>query len=185
MKKNLILDYAHTLLKANISKIDIVVDATMGNGFDTIFLSSLCNKVYTFDIQEKAIEETSRKIKELKINHVELIFDSHENINNHVLNYKAVIFNLGYLPNGDKSITTHALSTISSISSILPKLPVGGFIQLVIYTGHDEGKKESIAIQSYLNHLETDTYKVVKIELPFQDNYPPYILMIHKVKDEN
>ncbi len=185
MKKNFILDYAHLLLKEYITSNDIVVDATMGNGYDTIFLAGISRKVYAFDIQEKAIEETAKKLNEQNISNVELILDTHERINNYLNLYKAVVFNLGYLPNGDKTITTHSESTILAITSILPKLPIGGFIQLVIYTGHEEGKKESKSIDQYFNHLDSDTYKVMKIELPFQDNNPPYILMIHKVKDES
>ncbi|MBU1144016.1 MAG: class I SAM-dependent methyltransferase [Firmicutes bacterium] len=185
MKKNFILDYAHHLLKEYITSSDIVVDATMGNGYDTLYLSSLSKKVYAFDIQEKAIEETAKKLSENQVNNVELILDSHENINHYCKSYKAVIFNLGYLPNSDKSITTRTESTMSTISSILPKLSIGGFIQIVSYTGHEEGKRESEALHHFLNHLDTDTYKVIKINLPYQDNHPPHILMVHKVKDES
>lgn len=185
MKKNFILDYAHLLLKEYIKSDDIVVDATMGNGYDTIFLSKMCKRVYAFDIQEKAIEETSKKLSELELTNVDLILDTHENINHYVTDYKAVIFNLGYLPNGDKKITTQKESTLNAISSILPRLPISGFIQLVVYKGHEEGKKESDSIHDFLNHLDSNTYKVMKVELPFQDNNPPYIIMIHKVKDES
>jgi tRNA G37 N-methylase Trm5 len=185
MKKNFILDYAHLLLKKYISLDDIVVDATMGNGNDTIFLSKLCKKVYAFDIQEKAIEETNKKLVENQIKNVELILDNHERINLYVTNYKAIIFNLGYLPNGDKSITTKTDSTLKAIQFTLPNLRVDGFIQLVVYTGHSEGKNESKSLDTFLSQLDVHLYKVIKIELPYQDNYPPYILMIHKVKDES
>jgi len=185
MKKNFIHDYAHLLLKEYIFKDDIVVDATMGNGHDTLFLSRISKKVYAFDIQEKAILETNKKLIANQITNVELILDSHEHINHHVDFYKAVIFNLGYLPNGDKSITTRTESTIHAIKNVLPKIPVDGFIQLVVYMGHDEGKNESKSLDAFLNHLDSDIFKVVKIELPYQDNYPPHILMIHKVKDES
>ena len=185
MKKNFILDYAHLLLKQYISFDDVVVDATMGNGLDTLFLSEISKKVYAFDIQEKAIFETNKRLTLHQITNVELILDTHEHINQYVDGYKAVIFNFGYLPNGDKSITTRTDSTIHAISSILPKIPLDGFIQLVVYTGHDEGKKESESLNIFLSELDSNLYKVIKTELPYQDNYPPYIFMIHKVKDES
>jgi len=185
MKKNFILDYAHLLLKQYISLDDVVIDATMGNGFDTLFLSRICKKVYAFDIQEKAIFETGNKLKEQQISNVELILDTHEHINKYVDNYKVIIFNLGYLPNGNKSITTRTESTINALTSTLPKMPIDGFIQIVVYTGHDEGKNESNAITSFLNDLDSKVYKVIQIQLPYQDNHPPHLFMIHKVKDES
>ena len=48
------LEMAHAFLSEVITKEDIVVDATMGNGHDTLFLAQLAKKVYAFDIQEQA-----------------------------------------------------------------------------------------------------------------------------------
>ena len=185
MKKNFILDYAHLLLKQYISLDDVVVDATMGNGYDTLFLSRICKKVYAFDIQEKAVIETKKKLFEHQIENVELVLDTHEHINQYVTHYKAIIFNLGYLPHGDKSITTRTESTIPAITTTLPHLLLDGFMQLVVYTGHAEGKNESKSLEAFLSGLDSEKYKVIKVELPYQDNNPPYIFMIHKVKDES
>jgi methylase of polypeptide subunit release factors len=184
MKKNLILETAHLLLSKHITKDDIVVDATMGNGYDTIYLASLAKKVYAFDIQKQALIETKKKLDEQNIKHVELILDTHEKINQYVSNYKGVVFNLGYLPNADKSITTTKESTLNAINQILPNLKTNGFILLVIYIGHEQGKIESKAIQDYIKTLDPTLYKIAKIELPYQNNQPPYIIFIQKEKDE-
>lgn len=150
-----------------------------------MFLAPLVKKVYAFDIQEKAILMTEEKIKENHVSNVQVIHASHENFASHVKAFKAAIFNLGYLPGGDKSITTQADTTVRTIELMLDLLPVNGFIQIVLYTGHDAGLKEAVALEAFLKHLPTTRFKVMKIHLPFQDNQPPYILMIYKTKDES
>ena len=46
---------AHAFLAEVVTKEDVVVDATMGNGHDTLFLAKLVKQVYAFDIQEQAV----------------------------------------------------------------------------------------------------------------------------------
>lgn len=185
MKNNLILDTAHDLLKNLITKSDVIIDATMGNGYDTIFLASLAKHVYAFDIQEQAFIETKKKVESRQLSNVSLILDSHEHFNLYVPSFKGAVFNLGYLPNGDKSITTKKETTIGTIELMLSYLSDGGFIEIVVYPGHPEGLLESEALTSFLPKLNPTFYKVLKIQLPFQNNQPPYIYMIHKIKDES
>ncbi len=60
MKNTHIIDIAHHLMRAYISKDDIVVDMTMGNGHDTLFLAQISQFVYAFDIQKQALETTQK-----------------------------------------------------------------------------------------------------------------------------
>ncbi len=182
MSKQSITEISHLYLKHIVNPTDIIIDATMGHGFDTIFLSSLCAKVYAFDIQEDAIASTSNKLKELNIKNVEVTLDSHENYKKYVDKFHGAIFNLGYLPKGDKSITTNAFVTIKTISSMLDHIEPHGFIIIVVYPGHEEGYLESLEINQYLETLNPKQYKILKTELPYQDNKPPYILWITKTK---
>ncbi|MDI6453567.1 class I SAM-dependent methyltransferase [Peloplasma aerotolerans] len=184
MKKNLIQDTAHLLLSKHITKDDIIVDATMGNGHDTLFLANLAKKVYAFDIQQQALQETKKRLDQAYITNVELILDTHEKINHYVSNIKGVVFNLGYLPNADKTITTTKDSTINALHQILPNLKPNDFVLLVVYIRHQEGQIESESLQSYLSKLNPTLYKILKIELPYQTNQPPYIIFIQKEKDE-
>jgi hypothetical protein len=179
------LETAHLLLAHHLCLNDVVIDATVGQGFDTLFLSPIVSHVYAFDIQQQAIDHTSQKIEAKNISNVTLILDSHEHYKRYVTSFKAAIFNLGYLPGGDKSITTTSETTLKTIKSMLECLPVGGFIQVVVYTGHENGKLESIELSAYLKTLSSEQFKVMNINLPYQDNQPPYILMIHKIKDES
>ncbi|MBQ6816901.1 MAG: methyltransferase domain-containing protein, partial [Bacilli bacterium] len=110
-------DYAHLLIKEHIEENSIVIDATCGNGFDTLFLAGLVpsGKVIAYDIQENAINNTKELTKDF--NNIEYHLESHENIK--VVNCRAVLFNLGYLPNGDKTITTNATSTLNAVKNLI------------------------------------------------------------------
>ena len=183
MKKNVLLEQAHALLSSQLTKDDIVIDATMGNGHDTLFLSTLVKEVYAFDIQQKALEKTYEKVKDLA--HVHLVHDSHENILNYVKTFRAVIFNLGYLPQGDKNITTKTDTTLNTLNLVLPILKKEGFIQLIVYPGHEEGKHEDLAIQSWIKSLNPHHYHITETRFLHEEKCPPYMLMIYKTKDES
>jgi len=80
-----VLEFAHTLLKNHLSKMDNSIDMTVGNGNDTLFLASISNHVYGFDIQTQAIEITTDKLKNHNVDNVSLFLDSHENIDHYNL----------------------------------------------------------------------------------------------------
>lgn len=142
-----VIDFAHNVIKSKVSQNDYCVDMTVGNGNDTLFLCGLAKHVYGFDIQQLAIDNTQKKLKENNFDNYSLYLDSHENLSKYVTNkVKAFIYNLGYLPKGDKTITTNYISTINSLKQALLLLDNNGVIVLVIYEGHDEGKIESIKI---------------------------------------
>lgn len=177
------------ICKAKINQGDKVVDATMGNGNDTAFLCELVDedgKVYAFDIQEQAVIKTREKLKDMNIeNRVELIHDGHENIDNYVKEkVKLIIYNLGYLPRGDHSITTKSETTVESIKKGLRLLEDSGLILLVIYSGHESGMKEKIALEEFSKYLDQSVYSVVNISFTNQVNNPPEIICIEKIKEK-
>lgn len=182
MKNNQILDIAHLLMSAFITNKDVVVDATMGNGYDTLFLSQKAGFVYAFDIQQIAIDNTSALLLKNNIENVKLILDSHENIYNYLDDFKAVIFNLGYLPNGNKLLTTKTETTLKTIDLLLKKMRQNQLIFCMVYPGHPEGYKESLALDNYLVELDSNNFKVIKTQLINQKNNPPYMLLIEKIK---
>ena len=103
---------------------DVCADFTMGNGHDTEFLSKTVGeggKVYAFDIQKAAVESTAKNLKAAGCpeNYV-LINDSHHNLKKYITEpIKAGMFNLGYLPGGDKSITTMRETTLPAIADAI------------------------------------------------------------------
>lgn len=184
-----IIPFAHTLLRQAVQKGDIVVDGTVGNGHDTLFLAKLVGKdgkVYGFDIQEQAIHTTFERLKtEGEEKQVVLFQRGHEHISEsipteHHGNIAAAIYNLGYLPKGDKSIITKPETTIASVEQLLKMLKRNGIIVLVIYHGHEGGKEERDALLHYVTQLEQEHYHVLKYSFINQKNYPPFIIAIEK-----
>lgn len=177
------------ICKAKINQGDTVIDATMGNGNDTAFLCELVGedgKVYAFDIQEQALMKTNQRLEDMKIkNRVELIHTGHENIDSYVKEkVKLIIYNLGYLPRGDHSLTTNSYTTIESIKKGLNLLENSGLILLVVYPGHESGMKEKIAIEDFSKDLDQKEYSVVNINFKNQVNNPPEIICIEKIKEK-
>ncbi len=175
------------ILKMVVENGDIAVDCTAGNGKDTIYLSELIGKngkVYSFDIQEKAIDNTKKALMEKELlNRTVLICDGHENILQYVKeDIKCAVFNLGYLPGGDHSITTLPQNVIKAIEGCLELLQPGGIITIVCYTGYDGGKIELNTLINYLSNLDQKKYSVANYKIINQINEPPQLLVIEKHK---
>ena len=159
-----ILNKARTLMETNLKEKDIVIDATIGNGKDSLFLLNIIKKgfLFGFDIQQSAIENTDNLLKETYQNY-KLFNTSHENMNKILKEYKSkislIVFNLGFLPKGDKKITTNYKSTINAIKNGFSLLNNKGHIVITIYKGHEEGKKESIEIDKFLKSNKNLSYK--------------------------
>jgi len=152
-----ILNYVHNLIDSYIKINDIVVDATVGNGNDTLYLAKTVKNgiVFGFDIQKEAISNTKNLLELNKISNYKLFLSSHENMSNKLNDYlgkvSLVLFNLGYLPNGDKAITTNYNSTIKAIEESFKLIHKRGMILVVVYPGHENGYLESVKIHDYLN----------------------------------
>jgi len=180
------LHISHELVGKVVQPGDVVVDATMGNGNDTLFLAELvgdAGKVYAFDVQQMALDNTSRRLQEAKVLHrSELILDGHQNIGQYVPGgIKAVMFNLGYLPKGDHSIGTRAETTITAINHCLELLCREGIVMIVIYYGGDSGFDEKNAVMEYLKTLDCKKYSVLVHDFINQVNCPPIAVCIEKM----
>lgn len=177
---------AKRVCNLKLSKGDVVIDATMGNGNDTIFLCELVGnsgKVYAFDVQEGAINSTREKLSKLNyLERAELIHDGHENMNKYISEkVKLVIFNLGYLPRGNHEITTKRETTIEAVNKSLELLEVNGVVAIVIYHGHENGKLEREALYEFTSNLNQKEYNVVKMSFINQVNNPPELICIEKI----
>ena len=178
MKK--IIEQAHALIKEVLTKEDVLIDMTLGNGLDTAFFAPYCRKIYAFDVQEQAI--TQAKLINCDHHHIEYILDGHEHVRNYVREeVKAVIYNLGYLPKGDKSKTTEAPTTITSLQQAQSLLAVGGRIAIVIYPGHFTGMQEKEAIYKSVQSLDQKKWEVWFSSFPNQKNNPPLLIVLEKL----
>ncbi|WP_078414092.1 class I SAM-dependent methyltransferase [Priestia abyssalis] len=189
MKLERILPFARTLLQKAVNEGDIAVDATIGNGHDTVLLAELVGEtghVYGFDIQQQALENTRQKLKEKQLDdRVTLFHKSHSHLRE-VLpptpsqQVTAAIFNLGYLPGGDKNIVTKADSTIEAINQMINVMAPEGIIVLVIYHGHPEGALERDQLLQYVTGLDQQKVHVLQYKFMNQQNNPPFIIAIEK-----
>ena len=173
---------AHDFLAQVITKDDVVVDATMGNGYDTLFLAKLAKQVYAFDIQEQALEKTSQRLQEAGLSNAELILQGHETVDQFVTEVKAAIFNLGYLPSADKSIITQPQTTIEALEKLCQVLVKGGRIAIMIYYGHEGGDIERDAVLDFVSQLPQQEYTATIYRTLNQINNPPFLVMIEKLE---
>ena len=188
MKLQRVLQYAQQLLIESIQEGDTVVDATAGNGHDTLFLAQLVGdngQVYAFDVQKNAVDATLLRLLDNALEHRALVLHTgHENIAKHVKKpVAAAIFNLGYLPGSDHDIVTKPNTTILAIQDLLQLLKIGGLIVLVIYHGHPGGKEERDAVIDYVSQLPQKYIHVLKYEFLNQQNDPPFVIALEKMKD--
>ncbi len=146
---------------------DTVVDATMGNGHDTLFLAEQAGPeghVYAFDIQEGAVESTRKLLEEHSVSdRVTLLRRSHAEMSGIVpAGLSAAVFNLGWLPGGDHRITTRCASTEKAVLSALELLKPGGITTICAYPGHEEGNRELEMLSGLLSVLSNRTYNVLR-----------------------
>jgi len=176
------LEMAHDFLAQVITQEDIVVDATMGNGHDTLFLAKLAKQVYAFDIQKQALEKTSQRLQEAGLTNAELILQGHETVDQFVREVKAAIFNLGYLPSADKSIITQPQTTLEALEKLCQMLIKGGRIAIMIYYGHEGGDIERDAVLDFVSQLPQQEYTATIYRTLNQINNPPFLVMIEKLE---
>lgn len=179
-----ILNRSRALMEKNLKNNDIVIDATTGNGKDSDFLLNIVKNGYLFgfDIQKKAIDNTNDLLKN-KYNNYKLYNRSHEEMNKVLKEYTGkislIVFNLGYLPKGDKKITTKKDSTIKTLKNSFKLLNKKGHIVVTIYPGHPEGLKESKSIKKTFNNKN-----YIYNEYHNTDNeIAPYVVEIKKISN--
>jgi len=184
-----IVAVAHAMLAPRIRPGDTVLDATAGNGHDTVFLAALVNdkgSVIAIDIQQSAIDATRQRSESLGLaNRVQLVHDSHTQVDT-ILSTRSIntlsvaIFNLGYLPGGDKSLVTQPQTTISSLEQTLAYIRPGGLLLIVCYPGHPEGAIESKVVNEWASSLNKQQFLAVSYQSLNQPKRPPYIIAIER-----
>lgn len=178
--------YSHELLNDVLSKGGVAVDATAGNGHDTLFLSQKVKEdghVFAFDVQAQAIEQTQKRLDEHHAHNVTLVHDGHEHIAEYLDDHTeldAAIFNLGYLPSSDKSIITTADTTLVAIDWIIRHLKSKGRCVLVLYYGHEGGTEEKDSVLQFTSQLPQEDYQVLCYQFINQRNAPPICVCIEK-----
>lgn len=176
-----LLDAAKSFLYGKIKEDDTLVDFTMGNGHDTAYLCSLVplGKVYAFDIQKEALDNTAKLLDEKGYGNAELILDSHANIAKYVDHFKCGMFNLGYRPGGDKKVTTLTESTLKAVTDGIELMEKGGVLVISVYPGHEEGTREGEALYKLLSSYDKVYYSVIQYRM-INSPTSPFIFAIEK-----
>ena len=175
-----IIDFSKKVI-SNIINKNIAIDMTCGRGNDTLFLAKYFNKVYAFDIQDEAINDTKELLSKNNINNTLVIKDNFINIDKYDIDgIDCAMYNLGYLPKGDKSIHTNTADTIVSLEKVMNKLNKDGIISICFYPGFPSGKDESIKTMEYLKNINQKEFDILKYEFINQINDPPFLVLIRK-----
>jgi predicted methyltransferase len=187
-----VLTTARRLVRDCVQPGETVVDATVGNGTDTLFLAETTGTggvVFGFDIQEVALVKTRQRLQDSASRgpraEVSLLLVSHALMAEHIPaamhgQVAAIMFNLGYLPGADHTVVTRPGSTIAALDASLTLLRPGGVLTLVLYTGHPGGPEEAEAVALWAEALHQERYQALRYQFVNQANRPPYLLAVTK-----
>jgi len=155
------VDLAHAALAGVVRPGAVVVDATAGNGHDTVALARLVGpsgRVFAFDIQLVALSHTAERLKDASLDNVTLLLRDHAELRDalpseHHGRLAAVVFNLGYLPRGEKQIVTRPDTTLPALRTAAELLRPGGLLSVLGYQGHATGGEEMTAVRAEFERL--------------------------------
>lgn len=175
-----ILNRVKERINRYVKRNDLVIDATIGNGKDTVALAKMVpeGKVFGFDIQKSAIQKAKVELEKEQLTNFELFQTGHEYMTEILKDYQNkisfIVFNLGYLPGGDKTITTTVETTKKALEEAEKLLNNKGKILITVYPGHEEGKRESVFLKDYLKEKNFIEFHNTENEIA------PYLIQINK-----
>lgn len=164
-----------------------VVDATLGNGHDALKLYQCLGvggQLYGFDIQAEALKASQERLSKVPHLATYQFFQANHGDISHYLPANTelafAIFNLGYLPGGDKTLITKPQTTLQALDWLLDHLKAQGLIMISSYTGHPGGLDEYEALKNYLKQLPQNKYQVSEVSFINQSHHPPHLFTIER-----
>ncbi len=178
---------SHYFLRGRVRPGDLVVDATCGNGFDTLLLARLVGEagtVWAFDVQPVAIAATRELLeREGCLDPVRLIEAGHERLGEFVPEgIAAAVFNLGYLPGGDASLITDPANTVAALEQAAQLLAPGGILTVALYTGHEGGPEEAQAVENWAASLHPGRFNVWRHRQLNRPEIAPYLVFVERIR---
>jgi len=178
--------FCHHFLRERVKPGDHVVDATCGNGQDTLLLAEIVGssgKVWGFDIQEDALERTGARVADAGFSErVTLVHAGHERLADYINEpVQAVVFNLGYLPSGNQEIATRGATTAMALTQAAALLSSGGVILIAVYTGHDGGPEEWQTVREWGEALSPRQFNVWQSRQLNRPDTAPFMVFIEKI----
>ena len=186
MDKNILREttaLARVICGQYADKTAIAVDATCGNGHDTLWLADMFSKVLSFDVQQGAVAMTQKLMADNDIENVTVIKDSHSNMTEYLSeadDIALVVFNLGYLPGGDKSLVTKSETTLAALRQALKLIRKDGLVCVTMYWGHEGGAEEREAVLKWAASLDKREFHCMRTDMINQTGTPPETLFITK-----
>jgi SAM-dependent methyltransferase len=184
-----LVNEAHKIIARHLSAGGLAIDATTGNGYDSVFLAQRVGNeghVFGFDIQKTAITVTRKRLQQALLLHRVTLFQAgHENLaillsDEVICKINAICFNLGYLPGTDKKIITHKQTTTPALAAACQFLATSGCITIIAYPGHTGGEEETAAIHAFCKQLDCKLFEVDIITVANCENLPPTLFVITK-----
>ncbi|MCA9041451.1 MAG: class I SAM-dependent methyltransferase [Planctomycetaceae bacterium] len=178
---------AHDILSSVIQPGDIVIDATAGNGVDTQFLAEQVGpdgRVFAFDIQQDAIDQTALRLMNADLANVTLFCVSHSEMFEYIPPeyhgfVKAIMFNLGYLPKGDKRLITQPATSIAALEQAVQLLAPGAMLTILLYPGHFGGDAEAAAVEEWCQELDDEEFQLDSVMV--DDPVAPRLYILRKL----
>jgi 16S rRNA C1402 N4-methylase RsmH len=165
----------------------LAVDATVGNGYDTLFLAHRVGprgKVLGFEVQKAALAGAREILKFVgSIDRVSLIHDSHTRLADYLpagASITGAMFNLGYLPRGNRQIITQPETTVRALNSALEHLAENGRVTVLVYRGHEGGIPEYQEVRRFLEELPEDPWVVEELASTSDSPIAPRLFRIRK-----
>jgi 16S rRNA C1402 N4-methylase RsmH len=188
--------HAHLLVKTHLASLEqsslVALDATVGNGFDTIFLAECVGEkgiVLGFDVQD--MSTAAQKLAHAGLqDRVRLLQRGHETmlqtlseifLPHQILpSVHAIMFNLGYLPHGEKLLTTRTETTLSALQQSTQILAYGGILTVICYPAHDGGGDEAAAVIAWAKNLSAKEFGVSHTKVINKHGIPPELIAVYK-----
>ncbi|OQW70044.1 MAG: SAM-dependent methyltransferase [Proteobacteria bacterium ST_bin11] len=192
MKRISLLELAHDIVGSYLEPGAIALDATLGNGHDTVFLARRvgeAGQVFGFDIQAPALVSSFQRLIQQDLQQrVTLRLASHADVLLHVPKQyhgrvKAAMFNLGYLPGADKAVITHVGSTLAALEAVSGLLAPRAVITVLAYPGHAGGDLEAQQLAAWAQQLDGAPFAVELILSSHDKPTAPRLFVIRKQVD--
>jgi SAM-dependent methyltransferase len=174
---------AHFFWKEWVEPGDILIDATCGNGQDLLVLVKLLKgkgQAIGYDIQKEAIDQShaflKNQLSQEEFSLVKLRHASHETFEE--TSAKLIVYNLGYLPRGNKMKTTATDSTLKSVQHACNLIVKGGAVSITCYPGHEEGGREEKALLDYVQKLSPSQWSILYNQWVNRKNSPSLLLLM-------
>lgn len=187
-----LVNAAQLAVKSCLRPGDVAVDATLGNGYDTVFLAESvgpAGHVYGFDVQRRALvssyqkllaNDLQRRVTLRLASHADLLQVLPEQVQGKVA---AVMFNLGYLPGADKTVMTRADSTLRALAAACQVLAESGVITVLAYPGHAGGDEETERLAEWLCSIDPGQFKTELLLSQFDKPGAPRLFILRKQAD--